>query len=921
VKVEIDEELWYGASSDEVAEAQAAKSMAARMGRIVGAKPFPAAAHRLSVITQDPNCQMDEVVQVLESDPALSARLLRLVNSVGFSLRTACTSVRHAAALVGTEKLNQVASTAAILDMYESGGDRARELLEHATVVGTLCRYLAFHFGLPPDELFTCGFLHDIGKLMLLDTEGADYLEVLGSELPDFDKTYVEERKRYGFDHALLAGHVLAAWNIPHPVPKVVAWHHHVTRAYAESTAISQMVSTLRLADAMSFALSKPDAQAEIENIARMEAASYMDISEGQLAAMWDEVRALTERARAVFRGEKVEDQPLIVHTSRPSGASLRAVARARNSMRGPSNPASPSLSGPARQFPCVACGAPSFAHRCSACQGYMCPRHISKEDEWCQLCQRDYEEAGIPAIRPLVSTLFGALAGGLVAAAFFGAASAGAQRPLRIMLGPTLILMLLGMLAGVGQRWVRRWWFLRNRPNRASIVPKAVEAVLGSAVQQNPQILEIEEVSPGESSVLDADLVRIPIDLPVAKSPAEQLRLLNPEFPGPPALPQLDRAPAMSLSRQSASSQRASSQSAPSQSASSQSEPAQSEPAQSEPAQSEPAQSVPPPSAPPQSSVSEGTPPPRSAPPRSRPPRSTPPRERTWMSSRTPLPTAVSEKLAAAPSEVPPEPSSPPRASEDAALSALDSGADARAVPASEERPVEAEHAEESQQEPELAVAAGQAGGGSRPRSGSVRPPPSEMRPSSSASRSDRGGRSRPSSPPRVSSERPVARIRPSSSAPSSARTRSITPAATPSAHARLASQNADALRTRRRDEPPASSPAAAAPASSLPPARDAMPASSEVPAARSELAPMPEQRRPRVEPREAAHPQSRPVESRAPESQAAESQAAESRAPESQAIESQAIESQVPQNDTGAPPPRPDWTSLLDEGAAGGW
>ena len=126
MKFDIDEELWYGVSSDEQAEAQAAKSMAARMGRIVGAKPFPAAAQRLSQLTQDPNCLMDEVVSVLESDPALSARLLRLVNSVGFSLRTACTSVRHAAALVGTEKLNQVASTAAILDMYESSSEIGR---------------------------------------------------------------------------------------------------------------------------------------------------------------------------------------------------------------------------------------------------------------------------------------------------------------------------------------------------------------------------------------------------------------------------------------------------------------------------------------------------------------------------------------------------------------------------------------------------------------------------------------------------------------------------------------------------------------------------------------------------------------------------------------------------------------------------
>lgn len=575
MKFEIDEELWYGVSSDEQAEAQAAQSMAARMGRIVGAKPFPAAAQRLSQLTQDPSCLMDDVVSVLESDPALSARLLRLVNSVGFSLRTACTSVRHAAALVGTEKLNQVASTAAILDMYESGSERAAELLEHATVVGTLCRYLGFHFGLPPDELFTCGFLHDIGKLMLLDTEGEEYLELLGEGPPQFDTTFVAERERFGFDHALLAGHVLAAWNIPHPVPKVVAWHHHVTRAYAESTEISQMVSTLRLADAMSYALRQSDTTAQIEMVARMEAASYMDISEGQLAAMWEEVRALTERARAVFRGEKVPEADF-THTSRPSGASMRAVARARHQDRvGPASIA-PVLSERPRQFPCVVCNAPSYAHKCVACHGYMCPLHVNGEDDWCELCQKSYEKAGIPQIRPVVSTLFGALCGGLLAAAFFGAASAGAQRPLRLMLGPTLILMLLGMLVGVGQRWIRRWWFLRTRPDRASFIPATVEAVLDSAAKQSPQILEI--VTPSEPSppteridrvarapeVLRVpDAVRAPEvtraaqaepvqptergprlepEPPAPLSPREdELRLRNPVIPQAPGVPDVD--------------------------------------------------------------------------------------------------------------------------------------------------------------------------------------------------------------------------------------------------------------------------------------------------------------------------------------------------------------------------------------------
>ena len=544
MKLEIDEELWYGVSSDEQAEGQAAKSMAARMGRIVGAKPFPAAAQRLSQITQDPSCLMDEVVSVLESDPALSARLLRLVNSVGFSLRTACTSVRHAATLVGTEKLHQVASTAAILDMYESGSEETALLLEHATVVGALCRYLAFHFGLPPDELFTCGFLHDIGKLMLLDTEGEPYFEMLRKDSHEFDTLFVEERKHFGFDHAVLAGHVLAAWNIPHPVPKVVAWHHHVTRAYAESTEISQLVSTLRLADAMSYALGQSDREQQIQALAKTEAASYMDISEGQLAAMWDEVGALTARARRVFRGEKFEE-PDTTHTSRPSAASLRAVAKAKFSERilTTSIAPAPILSERPRQFPCVVCDAPSYAHKCSACHGYTCPVHIGGEDEWCQLCQTAYQEKGIPQIRPIVSVLLGAALGGLLAAAFFGAASAGAQRPLKLMVGPTLILMLIGMLFGVGQHWVRRWWFLSTRPNRASLIPRSVEAVLDIAAKQSAEIKIVGLSSSPQAVVRRASGLSMSSRTVAAVEPQAEtvLSLSDPHFPSASAVPILE--------------------------------------------------------------------------------------------------------------------------------------------------------------------------------------------------------------------------------------------------------------------------------------------------------------------------------------------------------------------------------------------
>ncbi len=325
----LNEELWFGSESSEAAEKRAAASLAARVGRVLGAKPFPASALRLAKLTRDPHCTIDDIQGVLETDPALSARLLRMVNSAGFALRTECTSVRHAAALVGNSRLNQIATTAAIMDMYDNGASQAGRILEHATVVGALSRYLAYYLGLPADELFTCGFLHDIGKLMLLDTDGARYTALLEQAGQQPDTIHTLEVAEFGFDHAMLAGHVLSNWSIPSPVPQVVAWHHNAAHAFAVSAELGQLVGALRLADAMSYAFRSYYPEEEIARLAKTDSAAYLDVSEPQLAAMWDEMVALAMRVARASR----DGTGLPATTGRPSAESLRAVRKAQ---RGP---------------------------------------------------------------------------------------------------------------------------------------------------------------------------------------------------------------------------------------------------------------------------------------------------------------------------------------------------------------------------------------------------------------------------------------------------------------------------------------------------------------------------------------------------------------------------------------------------------
>lgn len=462
-----NEDLWYGPDTrDEGAvEHKAARSLAAKVGRIVGAKPFPVAAQKLSELTRDPECRMEPVIKVLESDPALSVKLLRLVNSAGFSLRMPCTSVSHAASLVGVRRLHQLAQTAAVLDLVDANSEAAAKVLEHASVVAALSRYLAGHVGLPGEELFTCGFLHDIGKVMLLESEGEPYRVLIEETANEPDTSHVRERELLGYDHAVLGAHVLAAWNIPAPIPRVVAWHHQVARAYEENTALARTINTLRLADAAASALFTPYPEFGIERLARTEAASYLDISEAQLSAMWDEMLAVAVRARASYRGESVPDVEPQPQPSLAPGSRRKAFA---------APPLEEAPEAPCN-FPCVACGIPTYANVCRACGGYVCPEHHQNDDEWCSLCVDQYERLRLN-LPPWAYSVLGGAVGAMLVGTLFGSSGNLGGQPLAMVVAPGLIALLVLVMAGVWQRWLRRMWFLRTCPNRRSLAPPVSE-------------------------------------------------------------------------------------------------------------------------------------------------------------------------------------------------------------------------------------------------------------------------------------------------------------------------------------------------------------------------------------------------------------------------------------------------------------
>jgi len=471
-----------------MADARAERSMAALVGRIVGAKPFPESARRLAQLTRADVIRIEPVVQVLERDPGLSARLLRLVNSAGYALRQRCTSVRHAATLVGTDRLHQIATTAAVLDLFRAEGSMAVRIVEHSTYVGAFCRYFGAYLGQPVDDLFTAGFLHDLGKLMLLETEGGTYVRMLEEVGFEADRVHVLERERFGFDHAMLAGHVLSAWSIPDPIPKIVALHHAPLRAARAAKEIAPLVHTLRLADAAVTVVATGGERDALARLAELDSAASLGLGQAQLASMWDELHQLVEESREQVREKNAP--ALDPRSLRPRQPLSIAVPGG-----------TPSL-GALLEQPCVVCGRASFGHNCPGCGGVVCADHRQGREGFCALCVAEYRRLSMAPVKNSLPQMVTLSAVAVVMSGAIGMLTAGADAALRAALGTFILIVIIAASFLLGRSAVFRLRFRRQRGQSSATTPPERPLELPLTQPKRSEAALLQQLDDGTPSV-----------------------------------------------------------------------------------------------------------------------------------------------------------------------------------------------------------------------------------------------------------------------------------------------------------------------------------------------------------------------------------------------------------------------------------
>lgn len=222
--------------------------------------PFPPVAAKLSQALGEDNTAVSAIVDLVASDPALAADILRRANSPIYGFGRRVDSLREALVLLGFGELHRLSlarATAGMTGNALKAFPTLRRCWRNSLAVAALAERLAPEFGVEPEKAYTAGLLHDLGRLGLLAVCPNQYAELLlrgAHEAPADDVAYLLDMEKlvFGIDHCS-AGRALAeSWEMPEEI-LMVAGRHHDRIQNPQWGVLELIQGCSRLADALGF--------------------------------------------------------------------------------------------------------------------------------------------------------------------------------------------------------------------------------------------------------------------------------------------------------------------------------------------------------------------------------------------------------------------------------------------------------------------------------------------------------------------------------------------------------------------------------------------------------------------------------------------------------------------------------------------
>jgi len=222
--------------------------------RIDGLPSLPSIVTRLIKVVNSPDTAAEDAAVLIEKDPALTSKILRLANSAFYGRPRAISSVPGAVVVLGFNTIRSLALGATIMKILPAGNSRGfdqADFWRHSIVCAMTAKAIARRrlnqLWIDPESAFCAGILHDIGKLILSETIPNEYAEVCERARNDGQALIECERSVLGFTHAEVGSAIADKWALPADLEHCLVYHH----TPGETTEFKELISAVHLSDIM----------------------------------------------------------------------------------------------------------------------------------------------------------------------------------------------------------------------------------------------------------------------------------------------------------------------------------------------------------------------------------------------------------------------------------------------------------------------------------------------------------------------------------------------------------------------------------------------------------------------------------------------------------------------------------------------
>jgi putative nucleotidyltransferase with HDIG domain len=195
-----------------------------------GMPAFPKSVQKILELTRDVDCTPKDLVEVIDKDPVLMLKILKVVNSAYYSLPKQITSIGHAVVFLGFNTIKNLALSIAAIGMlpkHNAAGFEIQNYLLHSLSTAGIAKRLADRVDdADPMDCFIAGLLHDFGKVVFAQFMPDEFRAALQISKENGSSLHLALRQEIGADHAEVGAMLVEKWRFPRDLIDTIRYQY-----------------------------------------------------------------------------------------------------------------------------------------------------------------------------------------------------------------------------------------------------------------------------------------------------------------------------------------------------------------------------------------------------------------------------------------------------------------------------------------------------------------------------------------------------------------------------------------------------------------------------------------------------------------------------------------------------------------------